>query len=98
MSHEIRTLLNAIIGFADIIEKEFFGPVGNEKYAGYVGDIDASAAHLLDLVNGILDIPIIEAGEMSLSPVDLDLAELFEECARVVREQVRMAKIRLTVC
>ena len=97
MSHEIRTPLNAIIGFADIIEKELFGPVGNEKYGEYVGDIHASAAHLLDLVNDILDISTIEAGEMSLSPVDLDLAELFEECARVVREQARKAKIRLTV-
>jgi len=97
MSHEIRTPLNAIIGFADIIEKELFGPVGNEKYAEYVGDIHASAAHLLDLVNDILDISTIEAGEMSLSPVELDLAELFEECARVVREQAREAKIRLMV-
>lgn len=97
MSHEIRTPLNAIIGFADIIKKEIFGPVGNEKYGEYVGDIHASAEHLLDLVNDILDISTIEAGELPLSPVDLNLAELFDECVRVVREQARKAKISLHV-
>ena len=97
MSHEIRTPLNAIIGFTDIIGKGIFGPVGNEKYGEYIADIHASAEHLLDLVNDILDISTIEAGEMSLSPVDLDLTVLFEECARVVREQARKAKIQLSI-
>lgn len=86
MSHEIRTTLNAIIDFADIIEKELFGPVGNKKYGEYVGDIHAGAAHFLDLVDDIPDISTIETGEISLSPVELDLAGLLEECARVVRE------------
>lgn len=97
MSHEIRTPLNAIIGFADIIRREVFGSVANERYAEYIGDIHASAEHLLDLVNDILDISTIEAGEMSLSPVELDLGSLFDECARVVREQARLAQIQLTI-
>lgn len=97
MSHEIRTPLNAIIGFADIIRREIFGSVGNEKYGEYIGDIHASAEHLLDLVNDILDISTIEAGERPLSPVDLDMSSLFEECTRVVREQARAAKIGLSV-
>ena len=97
MSHEIRTPLNAIIGFADIIRREIFGSVGNEKYGEYIGDIHASAEHLLDLVNDILDISTIEAGERPLSPIGLDMSLLFEECTRAVREQARAAKIDLSV-
>ena len=97
MSHEIRTPLNAIIGFADIIRREVFGPIGNDKSDEYIGDIHASAEHLLDLVNDILDISAIEAGEMPLAPVDLDMAMLFDECSRVVREQARSAKVELSV-
>ncbi|NKB54904.1 MAG: PAS domain-containing protein [Alphaproteobacteria bacterium] len=96
MSHEIRTPLNAIIGFADIMEQEVFGPVGNIRYGEYVSDIHASAQHLLDLVNDILDISTIEAGEMTLSPVELDVNDLFDECTRFVREQARKAEVTLT--
>ena len=97
MSHEIRTPLNAIIGFADIIEKEIFGPIGNEKYAEYISYVHASAEHLLDLVTDILDISTIEAGEMALTPEMLDLATMFDECARVVREQAHKAELTLSI-
>lgn len=96
MSHEIRTPLNAIIGFADIMKQKVFGPVGNERYTEYVSDIHSSARHLLDLVNDILDISTIEAGELTLSPTELNVAEIFEECTRFVREQAREAEVDLT--
>jgi signal transduction histidine kinase len=72
MSHELRTPLNAILGFSDVIMSETFGPLGNAKYAEYQGDIHAAAAHLLDIVNEVLDIAKIEAGELTLQidPVD----------------------------
>jgi PAS domain S-box-containing protein len=92
MSHEIRTPLNAIIGFADIMNQKVFGPVGNARYTDYVSDIHSSARHLLDLVNDILDISTIEAGELTLSPTELNIAEIFEECTRFVREQAREAE------
>jgi len=96
MSHEICTPLNAIIGFADIMDQKMFGPVGNERYTEYVSDIHASARHLLDLVNDILDISTIEAGELTLSPTELKVGEIFTECTRFIREQAREAEVDLT--
>ncbi len=96
MSHEIRTPLNAIIGFADIMEQRVFGTIGNDRYAEYVTDIHASARHLLELVNDILDISTIEAGELSLSPVALDLGTIFQECTRLVSEQARIAEVMVS--
>jgi PAS domain S-box-containing protein len=96
MSHEIRTPLNAIIGFADIIEKEVFGPLRNDRYVEYISDIQSSGRHLLDLVNDILDISTIEAGELSLSPKELELGKVFDECMRFVGEQARKAEVTVT--
>ena len=66
MSHELRTPLNAILGFSDVMLSETYGPLGNPKYAEYQGDIHAAAAHLLNIVNEVLDIAKIEAGELTL--------------------------------
>lgn len=61
MTHEIRTPLNAIIGFTDAIHSEIHGPLNNSRYRGYIGDIQASARHLLAIINDILDFSQIEA-------------------------------------
>lgn len=95
MSHEIRTPLNAIIGFTDIMGQQVFGPIENERYAQYIEDIHSSAGHLLELVNDILDISTIEAGEMTLSPTVLNLGDVFEECDRFVGEQARKAGLSM---
>jgi signal transduction histidine kinase len=71
ISHEIRTPLNAIIGFAEIMAQEKFGPVGNERYRQYLVDIQSSGAHMLSLVNDLLDLSKIgsrPAGSSSTSP------------------------------
>lgn len=85
MSHELRTPLNAIIGFSDMIQREMLGPLGNERYRGYIADIHASGSMLLALLNDILDYSRIEsdAYEFHLRPVDL--RPLVEECLRMVR-------------
>ena len=67
MSHELRTPLNAILGFSDVMLAEAYGPLGNPKYAEYQGDIHSAAAHLLNIVNEVLDIAKIEAGELTLT-------------------------------
>src|SRR5690606_22954149 len=67
VSHEIRTPLNAIIGFSELMIDERFGPVSNERYRGYLRDINKSGNHVLDLVNDLLDISKIEAGEQEMS-------------------------------
>jgi signal transduction histidine kinase len=87
VSHELRTPLNAIIGFSEVMACELFGPIGNERYQGYVGDIMSSGRHLLSLINDILDVAKIEAGEM---PPDFELVEP----ADVIRSAVRLVEAR----
>nr|MBA2917393.1 sensor histidine kinase [Candidatus Liberibacter asiaticus] len=67
MSHELRTPLNAILGFSEVIELETMGPLNNETYKEYIGDIHRSGQHLLNLINEILDLSRIEAGRYELS-------------------------------
>ena len=78
MSHELRTPLNAILGFSEIIAQECFGPVGSERYKDYAGDIHSSGAHLLSLINDLLDIAKIEAGRMEISPNPLEARRTFD--------------------
>ena len=54
MSHEFRTPLNAVIGFADVLQGEYFGPLGHPKYREYAGDIGASARHLAQMIDDVL--------------------------------------------
>jgi len=66
MSHELRTPLNAILGFSEIINHEMFGPLKNETYKDYAGDINTSGRYLLGLINDILDISRIESGRRDM--------------------------------
>ncbi|MEX2630875.1 MAG: MHYT domain-containing protein [Tistlia sp.] len=84
MSHELRTPLNAVIGFSDILSKETFGPLGNARYRDYARDIHRSGEHLLSVVNDILDIGRIEAGELALREGETTLAELGESVRSLV--------------
>jgi two-component system cell cycle sensor histidine kinase PleC len=84
MSHELRTPLNAILGFSEIIAEECFGPVGNARYKDYAGDIHASGAHLLSLINDLLDIAKIEAGRMEISPNPLEARRAFEIALKLI--------------
>jgi len=72
MSHELRTPLNAIIGFSEVLTDRMFGEL-NEKQEEYRKDIYASGAHLLSLINDILDLSKIEAGRMELELTDFHL-------------------------
>jgi cell cycle sensor histidine kinase DivJ len=66
MSHELRTPLNAIIGFSEVMIQEIFGPVGSPRYREYARHIHESGAHLLELINSVLDMSKIEAGKFEL--------------------------------
>jgi len=85
MSHELRTPLNAILGFSEIMRSEILGPHNNPTYKEYANDIHQSGQHLLNLINEILDISRIEAGRYELHEVPLDLAEVIEDCHRLMR-------------
>lgn len=95
MSHELRTPLNAIIGFSDLMVRGLFGPISNEKYAGYARDIKASGEHLLDLINDILDHAKIESGQFELHETVLDLAEVMEFTVHLVALHAEKAKLSL---
>jgi len=88
MSHELRTPLNAIIGFSEIINNELFGPLENAQYKEYVDDIHSSSRHLLSLINDILDLSKIEANRFELDDDELDLGNLFDSCASMIRHRV----------
>lgn len=87
VSHEMRTPLNAIIGFSEFMREGRLGAIGNEKYAGYVGDILASGQHLLSLVNDLLDISKIEAGRLDLAFAPVDVASVIEQSLRIMTPQ-----------
>src|SRR5258706_355978 len=95
MSHELRTPLNAVIGFSDIIKTEVFGPV-SERYRGYAGDIYNSGSHLLELINEILDLSKLEAGQFELHEEEIDLAGTVEACLHFVVPPAQKSQIRIT--
>ncbi|MET0597355.1 MAG: ATP-binding protein [Mesorhizobium sp.] len=87
MSHELRTPLNAIIGFSELMESSLFGPLGSDRYSEYVGDIHSSGTYLLGVINDILDMSKIEAGQFSIEREEIDLCPLIREAVRVVSLQ-----------
>jgi two-component system cell cycle sensor histidine kinase PleC len=95
MSHELRTPLNVIIGFADVMHGGMFGPLGSPRYGEYVNDIRSSGRHLLTVVNDILDLSKIEAGQFELSETTVDLAGVITGCLRFVHERAQKEKIEL---
>jgi two-component system, cell cycle sensor histidine kinase PleC len=84
MSHELRTPLNAILGFSEVIKDELFGPIANEQYKSYVGDIHQSGEHLLQLINEVLDLSRIEAGKHELVEEAIDLVSTVEACCHML--------------
>jgi two-component system cell cycle sensor histidine kinase PleC len=85
MSHELRSPLNAVLGFSEVIRGLHFGQEQIEKYAEYGGYIHQAGTHLLALIDDVLDIAKVEAGRLDLQPSSFDLAELLDECARMMR-------------
>ena len=86
MSHELRTPLNAIVGFSQVLREKLFGEV-NEKQEEYLDDILSSADHLLSLINDILDLSKVEAGQVELEVGTFSLREALERGIVMVRER-----------
>ena len=80
MSHELRTPLNAILGFSEVMKCELLGPMQNENYKEYAGNIHDSGRHLLQLINEILDLSRIEAGRYELHEEPVRLTDIVEDC------------------
>ncbi len=96
MSHELRTPLNAINGFSEVMQSELYGPLGDDKYKEYIGDILASGKHLLELIDDILDMSKIEAGRLTLEPKKVELEKLLSESTRLVAKRAADAGVTLT--
>ena len=94
MSHELRTPLNAIIGFSEVLLERMFGEL-NERQDDYLRDIWSSGKHLLELLNDILDLSKIEAGQMVLNRSEFAVRESLEYCLSMVRERALKQRILL---
>jgi signal transduction histidine kinase len=96
MSHELRTPLNAIIGFSQVLRQELFGNV-NVKQAEYLEDIISSGNHLLSLINDVLDLSKVEAGQVELEVATFSLREALERGVVMVREPATERGLRLSL-
>jgi signal transduction histidine kinase len=94
MSHELRTPLNAIIGFSQVLRDEMVGSV-NEKQAEYLDDIISSGNHLLSLINDVLDLSKVEAGQVELEVHPFSLREALERGVVMVRERATEDGVRV---
>jgi len=89
MSHELRTPLNAILGFSEILKAQLYGPLGSAKYVEYAEDVHKSGAHLLDLINDVLDLSKIDAGKVELRESVFSISELVNDAVVLVRDKAR---------
>ena len=85
MSHELRTPLTGVIGFSDLLGKQFYGKL-NEKQLGYVGEISEAGHNLLTLINDILDLAKVESGKMDIKVSNIFMNELLEHCLLMIRQ------------
>ena len=86
VSHDIRTPMNAIVGFVTLMKDEVDNPVVVQEYAGR---IETASQHLLSLINDVLDINKIESGSTTLNLVDMNLAEVIDEINAIIRPQAK---------
>ena len=94
MSHELRSPLNAILGFAQLMESA--SPLPTDLQKESIGQILQAGWHLLNLINEILDLAVIEAGKVSLSLEPVSLAEVMSECQAMMEAQAQQRGIRMT--
>ncbi len=95
ISYELRTPLTTIIGFAEILEQRFFGPL-NERQIEYAAGIVSASGTLLALIDDILDLANIEAGYLHLDPGSVDIAALFHDLGTLMVERARSGGVSLT--
>ena len=93
VSHEIRTPLNAIIGFSEMMAEERFGPIGSPRYLEYAHDIGNSGKHVLDIVNDLLDISKIEAGQVSMEFVSVSLNDHLAETVSLLQPMANSQRV-----
>jgi signal transduction histidine kinase len=96
MSHELRTPLNAIIGFSQVLREGMVGEV-SPKQVEYLDDILSSGNHLLALINDVLDLSKVEAGQVELQVAPFSLQDALERGVSMVREQATTEGVQVTL-
>lgn len=94
MSHELRTPLTAILGFSSLLKQQLYGPL-NEKQMVYIEQIRKSGDHLLSLINDVLDLSKIEAGQIELAIEAIDVPTLCDSALALVSQQAADRDIRI---
>jgi signal transduction histidine kinase len=95
MSHELRTPLTAIIGFSEVITDQHYGANAGERYRECATYINASGQHLLRLVNDVLDVSKLAAGQLELAESVVDLGALLRECIAVLGSEAQQKKVTI---
>lgn len=96
MSHEVRTPLNSILGFAELMSLELFGKIEGDKNKEYLQLIKDSGGHLLSIINDILDISKLEAGKFEVYSEEIKPDDVILECIRMVEPSANDQGITLT--
>jgi signal transduction histidine kinase len=96
-SHELRTPLNAIMGFSEMLSKQVLGPLQNERYLEYAQIIHSSGAHVLSLVNDLLDLSKLDAGKLELRVERVQILKVIIDCVRFVETQATRAQVGISV-
>jgi signal transduction histidine kinase/CheY-like chemotaxis protein len=96
MSHDLRTPLNAVIGFSDLLMTQQAGPL-SDKQQRYLGHVANAGRHLLDLINDILDLTRVEAGRLEIHPEPCEVPLILEETLALFRTQAQTKRITLAV-
>jgi signal transduction histidine kinase len=95
MSHELRSPLNAIIGFSEIMKNETFGALGDPRYREYARDVLDSGTHLLEIINDLLDLSKIESGKLEICEEVVDIRSVNDTCQRLIKARAESASLRL---
>ncbi len=95
MSHELRTPLNAILGFSEVMTQEILGPLENQTYREYADNIHRSGAHLLHLINEILDLSRIEAGRYELNEDTIHLADILQDAHSLLKLRAETKSVEI---
>lgn len=97
LSHEIRTPLNAIIGFGELVIMTSGPGEQDAKHRDYANSIVTAGRHLLDLIDGILDLAAIEAGHLEVETTAVDLRKVLEDCAALLAHSIASHRVALAI-